>query len=144
MDGKQSVINEAIYEHFIRQGQFKVANAFQSESKVISEASMANQFMEMYTIIEDIKKDNLDSAILWCTVNADPLEKMGMDWCFLISFYGVGSTLAFQLHRTRFILLVSLSQIADALKYARDHFKKFSAKHIKGIHSYPTRDDSIY
>lgn len=78
VDGKESLINEAIFQHLIRQGQFLVAQEFSKESNVDSSRThLTEKFVEMYRIIEDVKQYNLESAIKWCQSHKVSLALIG-------------------------------------------------------------------
>lgn len=119
MNENHKLLDLAIAQHFIREGQFEIAAVFEQEAKVTPSIEMKEQFSEMYHIIQEIKEGNLVPAISWCEESKVHLDK-------------IGSSLHFSLHKTRFLSLVSQSQIKEALLYAKANFNKYGRKYSTG------------
>ncbi|RKF78971.1 LisH domain-containing protein C29A3.03c [Golovinomyces cichoracearum] len=87
-----NLINRAIAMHFIREGQFSMARKFLSEGESTTRATLGKfisdpeelkvedllkAFLNMYSILEDLKVHNLHSAIDWARQNSLHLEQLG-------------------------------------------------------------------
>ncbi|KAK9688392.1 hypothetical protein K7432_014418 [Basidiobolus ranarum] len=118
--GKEKVLNETIAQHFVRQGQFDVGDTFVKEAHMEPSESLKVQFMEMYQILEAIKKHDLEPALNWARRHRVELEKKG-------------SPLEFNLHRLHYAHLLSKKQASDALIYAKLNFGYFSSRHMPEI-----------
>ncbi|KAL2018558.1 hypothetical protein VTK56DRAFT_600 [Thermocarpiscus australiensis] len=92
---------------------------------------LQEKFAEMYTILQQLKAQNLGPAIEWARTNSAELEARG-------------SNLEFELSRLQFVWLFKGPAVnglpddehngrAGALGYARRHFSRFQARHLQEI-----------
>ncbi|WAO84302.1 Hypothetical protein NCS54_00151100 [Fusarium falciforme] len=93
---------------------------------------LQNKFSEMYSILSELKERNLVPAIDWARANSSQLEAKG-------------STLEFELSKLQFVWLFKGSSVnglpddaerngpLGALAYARQHFARFQARHLREI-----------
>ncbi|KAK7430147.1 hypothetical protein QQZ08_003332 [Neonectria magnoliae] len=106
-------------------------NPFTAEMQALHSADLQNKFSEMYSILSQLKDRNLVAAIEWARVNSAQLEAKG-------------STLEFELSKLQFVWLFkgcSVNGLPDdsrngqrgALAYARAHFARFQARHLREI-----------
>lgn len=129
IEGKEKLLNIAIAQHFIRNGQFQIAGIFEKEADAHVPLHIKEQFAEMYQIVEEIKKENLTAAINWCARLKPRLQ-------------AIGSSLEFQLHRTCFIKLLAAGKVQDAIAYGKANFSGHGATHMKGsLHSLVIQSD---
>eukprot|EP01135_Chromosphaera_perkinsii_P009413 Nk52_evm89s1737 gene=Nk52_evmTU89s1737 len=118
--GKSVVLNEAIAQHLFRQGKFRVGETFLKECGMGLEEAQREPFMDMYNILEAIKREDLGPALQWACARKGVLEKKG-------------SLLEFKLRKLQFIQLLQKGNTGDALRYARSNFAPFSVTHMKEI-----------
>lgn len=101
------------------------------EMENIHSEDLQNKFSEMYTILSHLKDRNLVPAIDWARLNSVQLDAKG-------------STLEFELSKLQFVWLFkgpSVNGLPDdarngpigALAYARAHFARFQARHLREI-----------
>lgn len=157
------LINRAIAMHLLREGQFSVASTFireshdhpsnrpsqspartdrdgdndmndddlEAELRSLNSEDLQDKFGEMYSILSQLKNRNLAAAIQWARHNGLRLEAKG-------------SNLEFELCRLQFVWLFKGSSVnglpddefngqLGALHYARQHFARFQARHLKEI-----------
>ncbi|BFZ64016.1 hypothetical protein YB2330_005154 [Saitoella coloradoensis] len=120
-EGKEHVVNETIAMHFVRQGQFGLANTDVQEANIDIKPDVQARFEEMYRILEALRQKQLEPAIIWASTRRPYLDQHG-------------SNLEFDLHRLAFIQLFTSGQTAQALAYARLHFPgPFSTRHLPAI-----------
>ncbi|KAK3329072.1 CTLH/CRA C-terminal to lish motif domain-containing protein [Apodospora peruviana] len=92
---------------------------------------LQTKFAEMYSILQDLKARNLFSAIEWARSNSAELEARG-------------SNLEFELSKLQYVWLFkgpAVNRLPDdehngrfgALTYARQHFGRFQARHLREI-----------
>ncbi|EAQ93682.1 hypothetical protein CHGG_01917 [Chaetomium globosum CBS 148.51] len=92
---------------------------------------LQEKFAEMYTILQQLKAQNLLPAIEWARSNSAELEARG-------------SNLEFELSKLQYVWLFkgpSVNNLPDdenngrrgALAYARQHFGRFQARHLREI-----------
>lgn len=153
-----ALINRAIAMHLLREGQFDVAATFVKEAKEnplesttshkdrdgdnamgddgfdiieAKHAGLQEHFAEMYGILSELRGRNLVPAIEWARTNNARLAAKG-------------SNLEFELSKLQFVWLFKGSEVnglpddenngqAGALRYAREHFARFQARHLKEI-----------
>ncbi|KAF9410474.1 hypothetical protein BGZ94_001636 [Podila epigama] len=119
-DNKEKVLHNTIAMHFIRQGNFEIADTFAREAGLTASDSMRHKFMEMFDIIEALKENNLEPALTWATRHRQELEKRS-------------SILEFKLHRQRYIQLLEANQREEAIAYAKQNFGYFGTRHTQDI-----------
>ncbi|KAJ3108901.1 hypothetical protein HDU96_007376 [Phlyctochytrium bullatum] len=117
---KVKILHKAIALHFIREGEFHLADTFSAEAGVEIPDSLKEQFQEMFQIVEAIRGNNLGPAIDWAEKHREQLAASG-------------SPLEFQLKRRRFIQFLEAMQTQEALVYAKANFGSFSTAHFKEI-----------
>lgn len=151
-----TLINRAIAMHLLREGQFDVASTFLKEAKddplepdvdrdgdddmqreelntlmAAQHESLQEKFSEMYNILSQLKNKNLGPAIGWARLNNAALEEKG-------------SNLEFELSKLQFVWLFKGHEVnglpddqfngqIGALNYARQHFARFQARHLREI-----------
>ncbi|KAK4129640.1 hypothetical protein N657DRAFT_587814 [Parathielavia appendiculata] len=92
---------------------------------------LQDRFAEMYRILQELKAHNLLPAIQWARENSVELEARG-------------SNLEFELSKLQFVWLFKgpavnglpddqNNGLSGALAYARDHFGRFQARHLREI-----------
>eukprot|EP00126_Sphaerothecum_destruens_P000485 Sdes_comp10573_c0_seq1m2269 len=118
--GKETIVNEVITQHLFRQGRFRVGETFIHESGLSMEEARREPFMDMYNILEAIKRQDLGPALHWAASRRGLLEKQN-------------STIEFKLHRLQFLQFLMAGESKTALKYAQNHFPAFSASHMREI-----------
>lgn len=117
--GKASdLLNEAIAEHLLRQGQVGIADQLIQEAGLKVEAHHREPFLELNEILYQCKQKNLEPALKWAAEHHD--ELIAKD-----------SALEFKLHRLKFIDLIHKGHHREALEYSRI-FPKFDG-HMKEI-----------
>ncbi|KAI9470604.1 MAG: CTLH/CRA C-terminal to lish motif domain-containing protein, partial [Benjaminiella poitrasii] len=126
--GKEALIYRALALHFIRQGRFDLCNEFMDEAGISIDDNiretvekLKNEFEQLYTILNEIEKEqDLTSAISWAESYHEGLKSLG-------------STLEFNLHRIKFIQLLTTTDAMTAINYGKSHFQKFGEKHYPEI-----------
>ncbi|SPO02392.1 related to RMD5 Cytosolic protein required for sporulation and for the ubiquitination of the gluconeogenetic enzyme fructose-1,6-bisphosphatase [Cephalotrichum gorgonifer] len=153
-------VAKTIVMHLFREGRFDVATSFLAEARengLLGGADEAEddfgtleaQFTDLYSILDSLRARDLVPAMSWAARNAEGLEANS-------------SNLGFELNRLQFIWLLkgpSVNGLPDddrnglpgALRYAREHFWKFQARHGRQIKSLvtatifsPNLDESPY
>ncbi|KAK4241812.1 protein RMD5 A [Achaetomium macrosporum] len=115
------------------QGDYAGPHADNKHSSLASLHSqeLQERFAEMYSILQHIKAHNLLPAIEWARANSSELEARG-------------SNLEFELTKLQYIWLFkgpAVNGLPDderngqsgALAYAREHFRRFQARHLREI-----------
>ncbi|KAL1924445.1 uncharacterized protein VTP21DRAFT_4099 [Calcarisporiella thermophila] len=118
--GKEDILNRTVAMHLIRQGQFELANSFIQEAHLDIPNELQEQFMEMYHILAALKAKNLEPALNWAKSKHEQLQALG-------------STLEFDLHKLRFIQLVTTVGCEEALAYSKISFGQFAETHMHEI-----------
>lgn len=129
--------------HLFREGRFDVATTFLAEARANemiggpgSPASLDFEpleahFTDLYRILDALRSRDLLPAMAWASANASALE-------------AASSNLDFELNRLQFLWLLkgapanglpddSSNGLPGALRYARDHFWRFQARHGRQI-----------
>lgn len=116
------ILNQVIIEHFYRQGMTDVAETLTKESRLPSEEADYELFADIYAMCEGILSRNLGPAIEWVNQYTPELDARY-------------SSLEFKLHRLAFLQILEkgLQTQAEAITYARVHFKKFIDRFEKDI-----------
>jgi hypothetical protein len=107
------------------------ADSRHSSPPSLHSEELQEKFAEMYSILKDIRAHNLLPAIEWARANSSELEARG-------------SNLEFELSRLQYIWLFkgpAVNGLPDderngqsgALAYAREHFRRFQARHLREI-----------
>ncbi|TVY49837.1 LisH domain-containing protein [Lachnellula occidentalis] len=157
---RPTLINRAISMHLLREGQFQVASTFLDEAQdnppqpspmpgtpsfseidetelpSLKSRELQDKFSNMYTILNELKAQNLHPAIEWARANSQELEKRG-------------SNLEFELSKLQFVWLFlgpSVNGLPNdmnnglpgALIYAQQHFQRFQARFLKDIQQLAT------
>ncbi|EPQ58172.1 hypothetical protein GLOTRDRAFT_37175 [Gloeophyllum trabeum ATCC 11539] len=110
--------------HFLRTGQFKVAETFIEECGADVSPGMHGQFWKLHQILQSLKNQDIGPALSWTKDNRDFLESRS-------------SPLEFYLHRSQYIRLLLAShppQPLPALAYAKVNFGPFYERHALEIH----------
>ncbi|TPX59105.1 hypothetical protein PhCBS80983_g02693 [Powellomyces hirtus] len=119
-DGNEDILEKALALHFIREGQFNIAESFLQEGFLELPSGLKDQFAEMYQILEAMRACNLQPAIQWTALHKEELDKKP-------------SGLEFALHRLHFVQLLTNGQQDAALAYAKSNFSRFATSHLKEI-----------
>ncbi|TVY89210.1 LisH domain-containing protein [Lachnellula willkommii] len=157
---RPTLINRAISMHLLREGQFQVASTFLDEAQEnppqpspmpstpnfseidetelpsLKSRELQDKFSNMYTILNELKAQNLHPAIEWARANSHELEKRG-------------SNLEFELSKLQFVWLFlgpsvnglpndMNNGLSGALIYAQQHFQRFQARFLKDIQQLAT------
>ncbi|XP_066248967.1 E3 ubiquitin-protein ligase RMND5A [Euwallacea similis] len=119
---KVNIINKVICNHYYRQGMHDVADTLVEEAQVSVECYDKEPFTQIHHICESLNNRNLEPLIAWATALHDALEAQN-------------SPLEFMIHRLKYIELLRKGPVyqADAIAYARNHFRNFVHKHEKDI-----------
>ncbi|KAI8364988.1 CTLH/CRA C-terminal to lish motif domain-containing protein [Choanephora cucurbitarum] len=126
--GKQDVLYRALALHFIRQGHFELCDEFMNESDIAIDdplretvEQLKNEFEQMYTVLNKMEQEkDLEPAIQWANEHQQELK-------------GLSSTLGFNLHRMRFIQLLTSTDPITAVRYGQQHFNTYGDKHYSEI-----------
>lgn len=114
------IMNEIIAHHFYKQGKFEIGDSFLQESQLKIDNNLRDRFIEMYKIVENIKKHkNLIPAIQWCHNHKQELQNNDL-------------SLEFNLHKLQFINLINDKNQDEAIKYAKQNFTPFASTKLKG------------
>ncbi|KAI9022913.1 RMD5-like protein A-like protein [Phycomyces nitens] len=125
--GKEHLVGRALAMHFIRQGQFDLCDAYMREAGIKQDDTLyamtehlKKEFHRMYEVLSDLEAHNLDSAIEWACMNREALAKSG-------------SSLEFNLHRSRFLQLLVDKKKLEGIYYSQKYFGQFHSTHVKEI-----------
>lgn len=130
-----NLLHEVIAQHLYRQGRFELGDLFSSETHIdeTKAKNMKEPFVEMYQILKSLWDHDLGPVINWARTKREQLAQ-------------IGSPLEFHCHRVQFIALLSREgDQAEALQYARTHFKLFAGdqlgeiQHLMGSFVYSKR-----
>ncbi|XP_066926710.1 E3 ubiquitin-protein ligase RMND5A-like isoform X2 [Clytia hemisphaerica] len=116
----RDLLNEAIVEHLMRQGQEETANKLIEESELSLPPNSEYAFNEINTILNAFREKNIEPALSWAVSHHEELKSMH-------------SELEFKLHKLKFLTLLRSGFFKEALYYSR----KLSAfdGHLKEIQS---------
>lgn len=130
--------------HLLREGQFPVASTFLKEAKshiegasgdsellAVEPGKLQSSFEEMYHILSEIKKHNLEPAMEWARKNHSAL-------------FAHQSTIEFDLVRLQFIWICkgpavnglpdnAMNGLSGALLYAKSVFPRYTDRHMAAI-----------
>ncbi|KAF3921531.1 hypothetical protein AA313_de0201508 [Arthrobotrys entomopaga] len=125
LSSHQPLIDRAIAMHFLREGNFDIADTFISEAKLTESVppSLETEFRDMYRIREALRMRNLTPAIEWAASKREQLEARG-------------SNLEFELHRLQYVVLLFGGEEGGpikALEYSRREFVPFQQKYLGEI-----------
>lgn len=110
---------------------FPAPNDEEYDLSSLHSQELQERFAEMYTILQELKAQNLMPAIEWARANSAELEARG-------------SNLEFELSKLQYVWLFqgpTVNGLPDderngrtgALTYARQHFGRFQARHLREI-----------
>lgn len=123
LSGKEDILNSILMSHFIREGQFELADTFGKESNIPISDEMKNQFQDLFNIVEAIKRKDLGPALKWASEKREILKKNN-------------SNLEFELHKLQYIQYLINNDILSAIQYAKNNFGIFGETNFKGIYKY--------
>ncbi|XP_010526690.1 PREDICTED: protein RMD5 homolog A-like [Tarenaya hassleriana] len=106
------IVNQIIASFFYRQGMFEIGDCFIAETGE-AECSARQSFMEMYQILEAMKKRDLGPALNWAALNSEKLKQARSD-------------LEMKLHSLHFLEIAQDKNSNEALNYARKHIATFA------------------
>ncbi|ORX57273.1 hypothetical protein BCR36DRAFT_279244 [Piromyces finnis] len=118
--GKEDILNSILMSHFVREGQFELAEIFSKESNIPISDEMKNQFQDLFNIVEAIKKKDLKLALNWASEKRYLLKKNN-------------SNLEFELHKLQYIQFLISGDTFSAIQYAKKNFSLFSETNFKDI-----------
>jgi len=118
--GKEDILNSILMSHFIREGQFELAETFSRESNIPISNEMKNQFQDLFNIVEGIKRKDLGPALKWASERRELLKKNN-------------SNLEFELHKLQYIHYLINKDIPSAIQYAKKNFGLFGETNFKDI-----------
>jgi len=118
--GKEDILNSILMSHFIREGQFELAEIFSKESNIPISDEMKNQFQDLFNIVEAIKKKDLNPALKWASEKREILKKNN-------------SNLEFELHKLQYIQYLIKGDTLSAIQYAKKNFGLFGETNFKDI-----------
>ncbi|XP_015782971.1 protein RMD5 homolog A isoform X1 [Tetranychus urticae] len=118
------LLNQAIIEHFLRQGMLEIGEELMREAKISVPEEKKNPFSELNDILAGLKKHNVKPALEWIKANK---EKLG----------DRHTQLEFKLHRLQFIeyLRQGVHKQKEMIEYARQNFQSFADDHEKEMQS---------
>ncbi|OUM67384.1 hypothetical protein PIROE2DRAFT_65992 [Piromyces sp. E2] len=120
LSGKEDILNSILMSHFIREGQFELAEIFSKESNIPISDEMKNQFQDLFKIVEAIKKKDLIPALKWASEKREILKKNN-------------SNLEFELHKLQYIQYLIKGDSLSAIQYAKSNFGIFGETNFKDI-----------
>lgn len=121
---KAKILNQAIVEHFLRQGMLEIAEELIHEAKLDIPSEAKNPFTELNHILDALKNKQLGPALEWAKRNREKL-------------YEQSSSLEFKLHRLQFISLLVEGKCRemDLIRYARENLQPLAIRHEKDVQS---------
>jgi len=114
-----AALERTIALHFLRTGQFEVAETFLKESAIDIPVELRSQFMDLHRILKAIRNQDLGPALAWAKKNRVFLRSRS-------------SPLEFYLHRSQYIRLLFSSYPPDplpAISYANATLRPFFREH---------------
>ncbi|CAH8273958.1 unnamed protein product [Arabidopsis lyrata] len=106
------IVNQIIANFFYRQGMFDIGDCLVAETGE-SECSTRQSFVEMYRILEAMKRRDLEPALNWAVSNSDKLKQARSD-------------LEMKLHSLHFLEIAQGKNSKEAINYARKHIATFA------------------
>lgn len=122
---KRHVLNQAIVEHFLRQGQLEIADELIREADLDVSSECKNPFTELNHILDSLRSRNLGPALEWAARNRDAL-------------LAADSNLEFKLHRLQFIenmIAGGIRKQIELVSYARQNLQPLAQRHEKEVQS---------
>ena len=122
---KRRILNQAIVEHFLRQGQLDIADELIREAELDISSEAKNPFAELNHILDSLKARQLAPALEWAARNRQALICQN-------------SSLEFKLHRLQFIehlVTGGVGRQTDLIAYARQHLQPLVERHEKEVQS---------
>lgn len=122
---KRRILNQAIVEHFLRQGQLDIADELIREAELDISSESKNPFTELNHILDSLKARKLGPALDWAARNRDALISQS-------------SNLEFKLHRLQFIENMidgGIGKQIDLITYARQNLQPLAERHEKEVQS---------
>jgi len=120
LKGKEDILNSILMSHFIREGQFELAEIFSKESNIPISDEMKNQFQDLFNIVEAIKRKDLNPALKWASEKREILKKNN-------------SSLEFELHKLQYIQFLIKGDTLSAIDFAKKNFGIFGETNFKDI-----------
>ena len=123
---KRSILNRAIVEHFLRQGQVDIANELIREAELNVPVESQNPFAELNRILQSLRSHDLNPALEWAARNREALMAQHSD-------------LEFKLHRLQFIENLTAScgsgcqDQKHLIRYAREKLQPLAARYEKEV-----------
>ncbi|KAJ8587972.1 hypothetical protein M405DRAFT_820476 [Rhizopogon salebrosus TDB-379] len=116
-DHAQAALERTIALHFLRTGQFSIAETFIQECGISIEPELRTQFQDLHRVVLALKRQDIGPALEWSRKNRDFLRDRS-------------SPLEFYLHRSQFIrLLLSEPHAGPAISYANATLRSFYPEH---------------
>eukprot|EP00051_Salpingoeca_urceolata_P032611 m.16528 g.16528 ORF g.16528 m.16528 type:complete len:390 (+) comp5271_c0_seq1:169-1338(+) len=118
--GHPGALNSSVAEHLYRQGRFGIAEHFVKEAALEFSSEQRNSFMEMFAMLQALRKHDANPALEWAQQHRDYLRTSS-------------SPLEFRLRQLCFITLVGQNKTTEATAYAQEHFPRFATEHFSAI-----------
>lgn len=121
---KSAVLNEAIVEHFLRQGMLDIAEQLIKEADLRVPMEKKNPFTELNMILDALKRKELGPALEWASRNREKL-------------YAQNSSLEFKLHRLQFIeyLIQGREKQGELIQYSREKLQPLAHRYEREVQS---------
>ncbi|XP_042460284.1 protein RMD5 homolog [Zingiber officinale] len=116
VDFDPHIVNQIIASHFYRQGLFDLGDCFISEANEPEAAALKTPFLEMYGILESMRRRNLELALNWASSHSEWLAQNG-------------SNLELKLHQLQFVEILQNDSVQNALSYVRKHLAPNASAH---------------
>ncbi|PPQ78096.1 hypothetical protein CVT25_015630 [Psilocybe cyanescens] len=114
-----TALERTIALHFLRTGQFEVAETFLQESEINISEDLRNQFVDLHQILKFLRNSDIGPALKWAKNHQEFLRARS-------------SPLEFYLHRSQYMRLLLSSHPPDpigAVRYAKDNLGPFYKDH---------------
>lgn len=117
-EANRRLAERAITQHLYRQGLEEAGDALAAEASLHEEAARGEPFAALQRIATALAEGDAGPALDWTESHKDRLKD---------------SPLAFALHRLAFLQIARRDGAGAAVRYARDHFPQFAARHEREL-----------
>lgn len=118
---ERAKLMSAVCEHLYRHGDFEVATSLQQHPGAVIAPVATAPFERIVPILAAFRKGDYGPAMRWAADNSQGLQK-------------VGSSLAFELHKLRFVqILASRESQPSAIAYGQRHFPRYAGSRMADI-----------
>eukprot|EP00210_Caulerpa_lentillifera_P004947 g4721.t1 len=115
-------LRRVLWEHLLKDGRFELCDIFEKEAGIPEPKELKESYMKLHSIVQDLKRRDLDSALKWAIENRLKINPNGKP-----------SRFEFQLHRLRFLTILKLEGQMKALEYCRLNFHQFADDYFPEI-----------